>query len=65
MTQAELAALPEITGPLFQGPDDMMLIRDTQGVYWMTGWAGGVLYKQRFRLPELVGGYYRREPSSY
>jgi hypothetical protein len=34
-------------GPLYQGPDDVMYVRDQHGDLWTTGWAGDVLYKRR------------------
>jgi hypothetical protein len=47
MTQEELDALPEANGPLYQGPNDIIMICDRRGVFWMTGWAGDVLCKRR------------------
>lgn len=45
MTQEELDKLPFDNGPLYQGEDDIIQVRDSQGRYWMIGWANGVLCK--------------------
>jgi len=47
MTQDELDALPIYNGPLYQGPDDLLMVQDRRGQMWMTGWANGVLCKRR------------------
>jgi hypothetical protein len=36
-------------GPLYQGENDVMFVRDVNGVAWTTGWDSGVLVKRRIR----------------
>jgi hypothetical protein len=51
MTQAELDALPETKGPVYQGPKDIFFVRDLRGDCWMTDWVGDTQYKVRVKDP--------------
>ena len=49
MTQDELDQLPEVTGAVFQGPDDGM-VTDVYGEDWMIGTRDGLRVKRRMRV---------------